>query len=58
MEVNDLEKENKFNEQTLKKLDKKSEVIQNQQNEKYQDGVLEDKLDHNKAIYTFNNRDK
>ncbi len=58
MEVNDLGKENKIDEQTIKKLDKKSEVIQNQQNKKYQDGVLEDKLDHNKAIYTFNNRDK
>ena len=32
--------------------------IQNQINESYQSGVIEDKLNNNKDVYTFNNQSK
>jgi len=32
--------------------------IQNQINESYQSGVIEDKLNNNKDIYTYNNQSK
>jgi hypothetical protein len=32
--------------------------IKNQINESYQSGVIEDKLNNNKDIYTFNNQSK
>ena len=32
--------------------------IQNQINDSYQSGVIEDKLNNNKDIYTFNNQRK
>lgn len=32
--------------------------IKNQINESYQSGVIEDKLNNNKDIYTYNNRSK
>lgn len=32
--------------------------IQNQLNESYQSGVIEDKLTNNKSIYTYNNQSK
>lgn len=39
--------------------DKKGvEVVQNQLLESYQNGVVEDRLDNNKNIYTFNNQSK
>lgn len=31
-------------------------AVQNQLNESYQSGVIEDQLHNNKAIHTFNNR--
>jgi len=52
----------------LSKKDKKQDTyfkdnqgiasIQNQINESYQSGVIEDKLNNNKDIYTFNNQSK
>lgn len=34
------------------------QAIQNQLFESYQKGVVEDQLENNKNIYTFNNRNK
>lgn len=52
----------------LSKKDKKQDAyfkdnqgisaIKNQINESYQSGVIEDKLNNNKDIYTFNNQKK
>lgn len=53
-----LEKHNESKQHPAKKSDTKAETIKNQQNESYQDGVLADKLNNNKDIYTFNNRNK
>ncbi|HLR69067.1 hypothetical protein [Virgibacillus alimentarius] len=33
-------------------------AVQNQLNESYQSGVIEDQLKNNKGIYTFNNQKK
>lgn len=33
-------------------------AVQNQLNESYQSGVVEDQLHNNKGIYTFNNQKK
>ncbi|MUV39322.1 hypothetical protein JNUCC1_03198 [Lentibacillus sp. JNUCC-1] len=33
-------------------------AVQNQLNESYQKGVIEDQLDNNKGIHTFNNQKK
>ena len=32
--------------------------VENQLNKKYQKGVVEDKLNNNKSIYTYNNQSK
>lgn len=32
--------------------------VSNQLNESYQSGVIDDKLENNKEIYTYNNRNK
>lgn len=42
----------------LKHQKKDVDAVKNQLIESYQSGVVEDKLNNNKAIYTFNNQDK
>lgn len=52
-----MSKKNKKTEKMFE--DKKGvEVVQNQLLESYQNGVVEDRLDNNKNIYTFNNQSK
>ncbi|MGM8365837.1 hypothetical protein ACLIBG_10215 [Virgibacillus sp. W0181] len=40
------------------KNEKDIDVVKNQVMESYQDGVIEDQLDNNRGIYTFNNQKK
>lgn len=56
MEVISMGKKDKKKEGKLFEDNDGVAAVQNQLNESYQSGVIEDQLHNNKSIYTFNNR--